>query len=734
MKRIVRLFLFAVLFMSAVGCNNSRQTDQNPLLSIQEWNTPFGVPPFDKIKAEHYMPAFEQAMSRHNAEIDAIVNNNDTPTFENVIEAYDAAGQELYQVELIFGMVSAAEMTPELEALQPEVMPLITAHYDKIGLNEQLFSKIKAVYDNRSTMKLRADQERLLEKIYSRFVRSGALLSAADKEQLSKINEQLSSLSVKFGQNLLNENKRYKLLLSTTEELEGLPNGVKDAAKAAATDAGYKDKWMFTLSPSSMVPFLSYSSRRDLREQIYTAYIERGNHNDSLDQKGVIRQIVDLRSKRAKLLGFKNHASYVIADQMAKSPEAAYGLLNEVWEPALNRAKDEQEQMDKLFQKDHPGSKFEKWDWWYYAEKLRKQNYSLDEEMLRPYFSLENAQSGIFFLANRLYGITFRPVNLPQYHSECSAVEVLDTDGSHLGILYFDFHPRAGKSGGAWCGYYREQSYKDGQRVAPVVSIVCNFTRPTGSTPALLTIDEVETLFHEFGHALHFLFHDVKYRTLESVEGDFVELPSQIMENWAFEPEMLAHYATHYATGEVIPENLQRKMRNSSLFNQGFATTELAAAALIDLDIHTLESVEADFDVMAFEKRMISEKRGLIPQISPRYRYPYFSHIFDGGYAAGYYFYLWAECLDKDAYDYFRGSRDLFNRDIAEKFRREVLARGGEADGMTLYRNFRGEEPSRVPMLKGRGLWTEPEVVDSLADDSATAKPEPLKHPMLNRK
>ncbi len=724
MKLIVRLSLFAVLFMTTVGCNGTKQAEQNPLLAIQEWDTPFGVPPFDKIKAEHYMPAFEQAMSLHNAEIDAIVSNNDAPTFENVIEAYDAAGQMLYQIELIFGMVSAAEMTPELEALQPQVMPLLTAHSDKIGLNEELFKKVKAVYESRSELKLRADQQRLLEKVYNDFVRSGALLNPDQKAQLSKINEQLSSLSVKFGQNLLNENKRYRLLLSTTEELEGLPNSVKDAAKSAATDAGYKDKWMFTLSPSSMVPFLSYSSRRDLREQIYTAYIERGNHSDSLDQKDIIRQMASLRATRAKLLGYKNHASYVISNQMAKTPEAAYELLNEIWEPALERAKDELSQMEKLLKSDIPGADFEKWDWWYYAEKLRKKNYSLDEEMLRPYFSLENAQGGIFFLANRLYGITFRPVNVPHYHSECSAYEVLDSDGSHLGVLYFDYHPRAGKSGGAWCGYYREQSYKDGVRVAPVVSIVCNFTRPTGSAPALLTVDEVETLFHEFGHALHFLFHDVRYRSLESVEGDFVELPSQIMENWAFEPEMLAHYATHYTTGEVIPENLQRKMRNSSLFNQGFATTELAAAALIDLDIHTLDNVAEDFDVMAFEKKMITDKRGLISQISPRYRYPYFSHIFDGGYAAGYYFYLWAECLDKDAYDYFRQSRDIFNRDLAEKFRREVLSRGGEADGMTMYRNFRGEEPSKVPMLKGRGLWTEPEPVDSLAEDKPQPKPE----------
>ncbi len=705
----------AALLTGLVSCKKGKTQDENPFFSINEWTTPYGVPPFDKIKAEHYLPAFERAMALHEAEIEAIVTNNEEPTFENVIEAYDAAGDMLYQVNLIFGMVSAAEMTDELQQIMEQMMPRLAAHGDKIGMNEALFEKVKAIYDQRLSLSLREDQLRLVEKIFEDFVRSGALLKGEKKERLKAINEQLSLLTVKYGQNLLKENSKYELLLSTSDELAGLPNSVKEAAKTAAEAAGYKEKWLFTLSPSSMIPFLSYSTRRDLREQIYKAYILRGNHDDELDNKALIEEFAKLRIEKANLLGFKNFASYVIDEQMAGTPEAAYELLEEVWTPALERAKEEAAEMEALLKAEDPSAKLASWDWWYYAEKLRKKNYSLDEEMLRPYFSLENAQGGIFFLANRLYGITFRPINVPVYHKECSAYEVLDIDGSHLGVLYFDYHPRAGKGSGAWCGYFREQSYKEGKRVAPVVSIVCNFTRPTSSAPALLTIDEVETLFHEFGHALHFLFHDVKYRSLEAVEGDFVELPSQIMENWAFEPEMLKQYATHYRTGEVIPAALQDKLRRSSLFNQGFATTELVAAALSDLDIHTLEQMPEDFDVNVFERKMLNEKRGLIPQIEPRYRYTYFRHIFDGGYSAGYYFYMWAELLDKDAFEAFKESRDLFDRSIAEKFRREVLARGGEAPGMTLYRNFRGQEPSKLPMLKGRGLVaeTEPEVVET---------------------
>lgn len=709
MKRIAGLFTPFLLLMALVSCNSQKTAGENPFLS--EWDTPYGVPPFDKILPEHFMPAFERGMSLHDAEIDAITSNNDEPTFGNVILAYDNSGQMLAQTELVFGMLCAAENNDKLQALQEQAMPLLAAHSDKIRLNEKLFERVKAVYDKRAALGLDSEQSRLLQKTYDAFVRAGALLGEEQKARLKEINGELSLTSVKFGNNLLAENNNFTLEL-TAEELDGLPTGIRDAAREKAQSMGKNDKWVFTLHKPSLIPFLTYSSKRDLRERIYKAYLNRCNNGNEYDNKQLINDFIRLRTEKAHLLGYPSYAAYVVADQMAGTTDAVYGLLDEIWPPALERAKGELAEMDKLLQRDEPGATFESWDWWYYAEKLRKQDYALDEEMLRPYFSLENAQTGIFFLANRLYGITFRPIAVPLYHPEALAYEVLDADESHLGVLYFDFFPREGKSQGAWCGNYVEQTYKDGKRVAPVVSIVCNFTRPGRNTPALLTLDETETLFHEFGHALHFLFHDVKYRGLSEVEGDFVELPSQVMENWAFEPEMLKQYAVHYRTGEVIPQYLMDKMHKSALFNQGFATTELIAASLSDMDIHSTTDY-APFDPIAFERQALNEKRGLIPQIEPRYRYPYFSHIFDGGYSAGYYFYTWAEVLDKDAFEAFRESGDLFNKQIARDFRYKLLARGGSEDGMTLYRAFRGADPDKKAMLRSRGLWTEPEVPDA---------------------
>ena len=702
--------------MTFVSCDTPKASGENPFLT--EWNTPYGVPPFDRIRPEHFMPAFERGMSLHDAEIDAIVSNNDEPTFENVILAYDNAGAMLAQTALIFEMLCAAENTPQMQALQEEVMPLLSAHADKIRLDERLFAKVKAVYDRRATLDLDAEQSRLLKKTYDGFVRSGALLDAAGKERLKQINEELSVTSVKFGNNILAENNGYVLLLEASQ-LDGLPNSAREPAREKAQALGEKNKYAFTLHKPSLLPFLTYSSKRELREELYKAYLNRCNNDDEYDNKALIGDFIRLRTEKAHLLGYPSYAAYVIADQMAATPAAAYDLLEQIWTPALESAKRELEEMEPLFKKDYPDGEFAPWDWWYYAEKVRKQKYALDEEMLRPYFSLENVQGGIFFLANRLYGITFRPIVVPVYHPEASAYEVLDADESHLGVLYFDYHPRDGKSQGAWCGNYVEQTYDaDGRRIAPVVSIVCNFTRPTRNEPALLTLDETETLFHEFGHALHFLFHDVKYRGLSEVEGDFVELPSQIMENWAFEPEVLRQYAVHYRTGEVITPYLIEKMRRSELFNQGFMTTELIAASLSDLDIHSLAEYEP-FDPMEFERRALTEKRGLIPQIEPRYRYTYFSHIFDGGYSAGYYFYTWAEVLDKDAFEAFRESKDLFNRKIADDFRRKLLARGGSEDGMSLYRAFRGQDPDKRAMLRSRGLWNEPEEEDETAAEAA---------------
>jgi peptidyl-dipeptidase Dcp len=421
--------------------------------------------------------------------------------------------------------------------------------------------------------------------------------------------------------------------------------------------------------------------------------------------------MVRLRTEKAHLLGYKSYAEYAISEQMAATPKAVYNLLDEVWTPAVERAKEELSEMEVMFKNDftEDGYKFESWDWWYYAERVRQQKYSLNEDVIRSYFSLDNTRQGIFNLANRLFGITFRPVSVPVYHKEVSAYEVLDKDESHLGILYFDFHPRASKSQGAWCGYFRTPGRdKEGKRIAPVVSIVCNFTRPTENTPALLTVDEVLTLFHEFGHALHFLFSDVPYNGLLDVEGDFVELPSQIMENWALQPELLKTYAVHYNNQQVIPTALVEKIERSKHFNQGFATTELLAAALVDMDIHSIENYE-EMDINTFEYNALYEKRKMLSEIEPRYHLPYFAHVFSGGYSAGYYFYIWAEVLDKDAFEAFAETGDIFNRKTAQRLR-ELLSSGGKRDGMTLYHEFRGAEPSRVPLLKSRGLWVEPVV------------------------
>ena len=691
--------------MTFASCDAPQQASENPLLG--PWDTPFGVPPFDKIRPGHFMPAFERGMSLHDAEIDAIASNGDEATFENVILAYDDAGRMLDRTSLLFGMLCAAENTPEMQALQERVAPLLAAHADRIALDERLFARVKEVYDRRASLGLDAEQSRLLQKVYDSFVRAGALLSPEDKARLKQINGELSLAAVKFGNNLLAENNGFVLELGP-EELVGLPAGIREQAREKAQALGKKNAWVFTLHKPSLIPFLTYSSRRDLREKIYKAYLNRCNNGDEYDNKRIVDDFIRLRTEKAHLLGYPSYAAYVVADQMAGTTDAVYGLLDEVWTPALGSAKKELAAMEELFRKDEPEAEFASWDWWYYAEKVRKRDYALDEEMLRPYFSLENVQGGVFFLANRLYGITFRPIAVPTYHPDVTAYEVLDAYESHLGVLYFDYFPREGKGQGAWCGNYVEQTYENGGRVAPVVSIVCNFTRPSGSTPALLTLDETETLFHEFGHALHFLFHDVKYRGLSEVEGDFVELPSQIMENWAFQPDMLKQYAVHYRTNEVIPDELIGKLRRSELFNQGFATTELVAAALSDMDIHSIEEYEP-LDVETFERRALYEKRGLVPQIEPRYRYPYFSHIFDGGYSAGYYFYIWAEVLDKDAFEAFRQSGDLFDRKVADDFRRKLLARGGSEDGMSLYRAFRGADPDKRPMLRGRGLWSDPE-------------------------
>jgi peptidyl-dipeptidase Dcp len=661
-------------------------------------------------------------MKIHNAEIQAIVECEDEPTFENVILAMDNAGVKLYELNLIFGMLSSSDLDDQMQEVQNNMMPRIEEHYNSIMLNEGLFNKVKAVYDNRKKMNLDELQMRLVDKTYNDFVRSGALLEGEAKERLMKINAELSELSIRFGNNLLAENGNFKLVL-TEEQVADLPEGVRNQAKESAKAAG-EEGYLFTLDKPSMLPFLTYSKNRDLRRQLYDGYLMRCNNDNEYDNKQLAEDMARLRVEKAHLLGFKSYSHYVTDDQMAGTPEAVYGLLEEIFTPALESAKAELEEMKKIFNEDHPGETFEKSDWWYYAEQVRQKKYKLDEEAIRQYLSLDNVRDGMFYLANRLYGVTFRPIAAPRYHKECSVYQVLDHDQSHVGVLYIDPYPRKSKSGGAWCGNFTEQRYVDGQRKAPVLGIVCNFTPPVGDTPSLLSFDEAETMFHEFGHALHFLFADVRYRGLSEVEGDFVELPSQIMENWAFEPEIMKEYATHYKSGEVIPDKHIAKIQNASLFNQGFTTTELAAAALIDMDIHSLESF-TDMNINDYEQYNLAIRRGLIPEIAPRYRYTYFAHIFNGGYSSGYYFYLWAEVLDKDAFAAFKECRDICDKDLAHSFRYDLLAQGGQRPGMEMYRKFRGADPDKTAMLKARGLWKEPVVeVEESIEPGAELKPE----------
>lgn len=701
MRKLSLLLTLLSVMCIVCSCNKKQPVGENPFFA--QWDTPFGVPPFDKIKIEHYKPAFEAAMQQESSEIDSIANSTEQPTFQNVILAYSNSGEMLTKVANVFFLVGSADTNPDMQAIEEELSPVLSQHSDKILLNEKLFAKIKTVYDNRETLGLDSLQMRLLDKTYRQFVRAGANLSQQDKETLKKINEELSIIGVKYGNNLLADNNSFTLELDSAD-LTGLPQSTIDAAKEQAKNMKKEGKYIFTLKKPSMIPFITYSDRRDLREKLYKGYLNRCSYDNETDNKQIINDMTRLRIQKANLLGYPSYSAFVLDNVMAKTPDNVYSLLNALWTPALKRATAELEDMKAIKKSETGSDEFASWDWWYYAEKVRKEKYDLNEEMLRPYFSLENVRAGIFDLSNRLYGITFRPISAPAYNSECMVYEVLDIDNSHLGVLYLDFHPRDGKRPGAWCGEYREQSYDaNGKRIAPVVSIVCNFTRPTEDAPALLNLDETETFFHEFGHALHSLFSDVKYKGLTGVERDFVELPSQIMENWATEPQMLKRYATHYQTGEPISDMTIEKIRSSALFNQGFSTVEYLAASLSDMDIHTMTSYKP-FDVNAFEQQALTARRGLIPQIAPRYRYPYFSHIFDGGYSSGYYSYIWAEVLDKDAYQAFVESGDIFNRDIATSFRKNVLSKGGTADGMTLYKNFRQAEPSREPLLKARGL------------------------------
>lgn len=689
------------------ACNSSKKSDAtdiapNPFFT--EYTTPFGVPPFDKIEVAHYKPALEKGMEEQKKEIDAIVNNPEEPTFENTIVAFDRSGELLTKVRNAFSGQSSVNTTDEIQELEQELYPLLSAHSDDIRLNPALFIRVKAVYDKQASMNLNKEQKKLLEETYKSFVRGGANLDADKQARLRELNEKISVLELTFGQNVLKETNAFKLVVDNKDDLAGLPESLIAAAAETAAADSVADKWIFTLHNPSVMPFLQYADNRALREKIFKAYINRGNNNNGNDNKNVVKELVAARQDKAKLLGYEDFAAFVLDENMAKNEKNVYNLLDQIWTPALKKAKEELADINAEIKKEGGNFEAEGWDWRYYADKARQAKFNMDENEVRPYLELNHVREGAFYVANKLYGITFTEIkDIPKPDPDAFAFECKDKDGSSLGVLYMDFYTRPGKGGGAWCGGYRDQGYKDGKKVLPVVTTVFNFSKPAAGKPALLSADEAETVFHEFGHALHGLFADVHYIGVAGVPRDFVELPSQVMEHWVFEPEVLKVYAKHYQTGEVIPQELVDKIVKSSKYGQGFATVEYLAASLLDMDYHTLKEQLPGMDIEAFEADAMN-KRGLIRQIPPRYRTTYFGHTMEGGYTAGYYSYIWAEVLDADAFEAYKETGDIFNPEVASRFRKDVLTPGGIDDAMDMYKNFRGKEPGIEPLLKNRGL------------------------------
>jgi peptidyl-dipeptidase Dcp len=684
--------------VAAVSCNTVKKDQGNPFFS--EWKTPFGVPPFEQIKNENYVPAIDSGIAVARAEIAAITASAEAPTFANTIVPYDRAGMLLNKVAYVFYSQTSANTNDTLEQVQMEIAPKVSAFSDEVLLNADLFARIKTVYENREAEQLDDEEMFLIENLYKSFVRNGALLNPEDQETLKKLNQELSVLTVKFSQNVLAETNDYKLVIDNEADLKGLPESVISTAAAMAAADSLEGKWVFTTQKPSMIPFLQYADNRDLRKKLYDAYLNRGNNGNDYDNNKVLADIVRLRADRAKLLGYKTHADIVLETRMAKTPENVLNLLNNLLDRSLPVAGRERDEMQKIIEAEGGTFKLEPHDWWYYAEKLRKAKYDLDETELRPYFSLDNARDGVFAVANKLYGITFTRIeNIPLPHPDAQAFEVKEADGSHVGVLYMDFFPRESKRQGAWCGGYRDHRVIDGKVITPVVTIVGNFTPPAGDKPALLSMDDVLTLFHEFGHGLQALFSDNTYGSTTTA-WDIVELPSQIMEHWATEPEVLAMYAKNYETGEVIPEELVEKIKNSSYFNTGFDNVEIMAASLLDMAYYSLEA-PVNVDVQKFEKETM-KKIGLIPEIEPRYRSTYFLHMIDG-YDAGYYVYTWAAVLDNDAFEAFR-ENGIFDQATATSFRKNILEKMGTMDAEQMYLNFRGREPEIEPLLRNRGL------------------------------
>ena len=695
-------FLICIILSTFSSCKQTVKSD-NPF--FREFDTPFEVPPFELIKPSHFMPAYLKGFEEQKKEIKAIITNLDPPSFDNTIKALEYSGQLLTKVSRVFGSLNSANTNDSLQAINREVAPLTSKHRDDISMNDSLFQRIKLVYENMGKLRLTDEEKKILDDTYKNFVRNGAALSPEDKKKVRKINQELSRLSVRFGENLLAETNGFKLIIDKKEDLTGLPEGIISQAANMAKSLKMDGKWIFTLQVPSMTPFLQYSDRRDLRKKLFTGYFMKGDNDNQNDNKAIIANIAKLRIEKAHILGYKSHADFIIERNMAKTPEKVFDFLGQVWAAALPVAKSEVTAQRYLINREGGKLKPEPWDWWYYTEKIKKEKFDLDDEVTRPYFKIDNVIDGMFYVANQLYGLVFtKRTDIPKYQPDVVTFEVT-RNNKHVGILMIDNFPRPSKRGGAWCGAFRGQSRDiKGKMISPVVTMVTNSTPPTDDKPALLTLDEANTLFHEFGHALHQLLSNCTYPGVSgtSVPRDFVELPSQIMEHWVLEPEVLKVYAKHYQTGEIIPEAIVEKLEKAGKFNIGFLTVEYLAAALLDMEYHSLNE-PVELDIREFENKVL-DKYGLIPEIKPRYRSTYFNHIWNSGYAAGYYSYIWCEILDADAFQAFKETGNIFNKEVAGRFEEEILSKGGTKDPFDMYIAFRGKEPGIDALLENRGL------------------------------
>ncbi|MCP4458020.1 MAG: M3 family metallopeptidase [Cytophagales bacterium] len=702
MKRAI-IPIICALLIAACGDQKESPKDMSDNPFYQEYDTPYGVPPFDKITDEHYMVAFEDGISQQIEEVDAIANSTNDVTFENTIEAYEKSGELLSKVASVFYTLSGAHTNDSLQGIQRVVSPKLSAHSDNIYLNDKFFQRVKSLYNLGEVLQLTQEENKLLENYYRRFVRAGAALDDDDKSKMRELNERLSVLSVQFSENLLNETNKFELLLEDGDDLAGLPNSVKTAAAEAAKEREYEGKYLFTTHRPSLYPFITYSENRAHRETLKKGYIMRGDNKDELDNKDIIKEMANLRLEKANLLGYETHAHYVLQERMLDTPDKVYDLLGDIWPAAIQRAKEERNSMKKMSEEDGLDIEIKPWDWWYYAEKIKMKEYNLDQEEIRPYLKVDNVVNGAFILANKLFGLTFEEqTDIPKYHEDVHTYTVKNEKGELVGVYLSDWFYRTSKRGGAWMNNIREQSNMDGENVIPIIYNVGNFTKPTEGKPSLLSQDDATTLFHEFGHALHGLLSECVYPSISgtSTPRDFVEFPSQVMENWVFEPEMLALYAFHYETGEVMPDQLVEKIKKAGTFNQGFATVEYMAASYLDMSFHTItEPITGDIN--EFEKAAMDEI-GLIDAIVPRYRTGYFGHI-TGGYSAGYYSYLNSEMMDADAFAAFK-ENGLFDKATADAYRDNILSKGGTIDAMQMYINFRGRKPNNEAYLARKGF------------------------------